>query len=370
MTDTGHLLSRRYRRWLRAYPRWYRRERGREMLTTLLDEADPGQTRPTRREIADIVGGGLRCRLRLARGLGDRAASFVAVLAAALAAAAGAGLLITGYLAPMPTEDEAMAIAHLATDRRAVNLPSPILRCLDYCVEDWTANGDQVASIDEVMDVPGMRNLAELMPPGAEPMQDNVTVVYRYPREDSPAVVPEARQRLAAAGWDVGEVGGDGATAFWASNEEWVLHVSTFTATTDASLPTYVILSRNFPSWGGPLIVACLLVGLLGGWPAVSWITQRAKRHHPAIKPLITLIGVPVLMVIVLVLCGMALTIPFMLVGGPTTMHLLMPAAVVSLLSGFPGVLPVIAAATAIIFVLAALPLRSAPAGCPSRKDL
>ncbi len=359
MTGTGHLLSRSYRRWLRAYPGWYRRERGPEMLTTLLHEAEPGQTRPTRRQIADIVGGGLRCRLRLARGLGDRVVSVVAVLAMAFTTAAAVGLLVTGYLAPMPTEEEAMAIAQLATDRRPVNLPSPTLRCTDYCPGDWTANGDQVASFDELMDSPGTKNLAELMPASAAPMEDHVTVVYTYPREESAAVVPGARQRLAAAGWALGRVGGDGATAFWATNGEWTLYVSTFTATADASPPTYLILSRTFPAWGGPLIAAGLLAGLLAGWLMVSWVTQRAKRNHPAVKPLIILIGLPVLLIVALVLTGTALMTVFMSAEGLAMTDLLIPAGVLSWMSWIPGLLPAVAAATAIIFALAALPLRS-----------
>lgn len=39
-------LRRCYQRRLRAYPRWYRRERGAEILTVLLDAAAPGQRRP------------------------------------------------------------------------------------------------------------------------------------------------------------------------------------------------------------------------------------------------------------------------------------------------------------------------------------
>ncbi|MFG1675249.1 hypothetical protein [Micromonospora sp. NPDC049282] len=56
-------LDHRYRRLLLAYPRAYRRERGSEILGLLLDSAPPGRTRPTVREAADLIRGGLRCRL-------------------------------------------------------------------------------------------------------------------------------------------------------------------------------------------------------------------------------------------------------------------------------------------------------------------
>src|SRR6185369_14825689 len=56
-------LERRYRNLLRAYPRGYREHRGEEMLATLMETARPGQTRPDRRYVAEILRGGLRERL-------------------------------------------------------------------------------------------------------------------------------------------------------------------------------------------------------------------------------------------------------------------------------------------------------------------
>lgn len=59
-------LERRYRRLLRWYPPDYRAHRGDEFVATLLDLAPPGRHRPTVAEAADLVAGGLRCRLGLA----------------------------------------------------------------------------------------------------------------------------------------------------------------------------------------------------------------------------------------------------------------------------------------------------------------
>ena len=56
-------LENRYRRLLRAYPRSYRQRRGEEMLSTLLDTAAPGQTHPTRGDVADLLSGAVRERL-------------------------------------------------------------------------------------------------------------------------------------------------------------------------------------------------------------------------------------------------------------------------------------------------------------------
>jgi hypothetical protein len=53
----------RHSRWLLlAYPRRYRRQRGEEMLGTLLDATPPGRTWPTPRDTAALIMGGFRVR--------------------------------------------------------------------------------------------------------------------------------------------------------------------------------------------------------------------------------------------------------------------------------------------------------------------
>jgi hypothetical protein len=55
-------LERRYRRLLRAYPASYRAARGDEMLTTLVENAQPGGAWPSWRETRALVLGGLQVR--------------------------------------------------------------------------------------------------------------------------------------------------------------------------------------------------------------------------------------------------------------------------------------------------------------------
>ncbi len=55
-------LERRCRSLLRAYPRWYRRQRGDEMLATLLEGSRPGQRWPSARDTRALIIGGLRVR--------------------------------------------------------------------------------------------------------------------------------------------------------------------------------------------------------------------------------------------------------------------------------------------------------------------
>jgi hypothetical protein len=65
--DPDARLERRYRRLLLAYPMDFRRDRGEEVVSTLLDAANPGQTAPSLAETCDLVYNGIRTRARRTR---------------------------------------------------------------------------------------------------------------------------------------------------------------------------------------------------------------------------------------------------------------------------------------------------------------
>lgn len=60
-------LERWYRRLLVAYPGAYRQDRGDELVSTLLAAAEPGQRVPSLAEAVDLLGSGLRTRIRMTR---------------------------------------------------------------------------------------------------------------------------------------------------------------------------------------------------------------------------------------------------------------------------------------------------------------
>lgn len=87
-------LERRYRWLLRAYPSWYRRDCGEDMLGTLLDR-EPGGGWPAPSEALALVTGGLRVRSSLNRRLSMTAGLRLAALfGLALAATVRAGHLL------------------------------------------------------------------------------------------------------------------------------------------------------------------------------------------------------------------------------------------------------------------------------------
>ncbi|MBQ1024517.1 hypothetical protein [Micromonospora sp. C95] len=108
-------LERGYRRLLLAYPRRHRRRHGTEVVTTLLEMAEPGQRRPRAGEALHLIASGLRLRFRLPAG---RPFMAIAALLAALVmggfgAAAGSWLGAQTF-ADLPDDESAARLTQLA----------------------------------------------------------------------------------------------------------------------------------------------------------------------------------------------------------------------------------------------------------------
>ncbi|MFI6232728.1 GlsB/YeaQ/YmgE family stress response membrane protein [Micromonospora sp. NPDC050784] len=80
--QAGSPLESRYRRLLRAYPRDYQAERGDEIVGTYLDTVEPGRRWPSPHDSVDLLGAGIRERLRGYGALGLAAAFPLAATAA------------------------------------------------------------------------------------------------------------------------------------------------------------------------------------------------------------------------------------------------------------------------------------------------
>jgi hypothetical protein len=106
------LLARRYRRWLLAYPRAYRRDRGPEILATLLDAADPGRSRPAAREAVLLLRHGLGRRVAEAGRRAFVVAAFAAVLGGLSGIALGSWLSWRDVDTMAPDKATAVSFAH------------------------------------------------------------------------------------------------------------------------------------------------------------------------------------------------------------------------------------------------------------------
>jgi hypothetical protein len=93
-------LERRYRRLLTWYPAKHRHAYGEEMVGVLLASARPGKNRPDKGDILDLIGGGLRARLRrLQTGEGNPAWRDALAVFSVVAPVILLGWITAGYLA-------------------------------------------------------------------------------------------------------------------------------------------------------------------------------------------------------------------------------------------------------------------------------
>ena len=106
-----------YRRLLWSYPAHYRRRHGAEILTTLMESAEPERRLPAPADAVDLLRGGLRQRLRLPAGrpLVLLAAMFAVVVFGAFGAAAGSWLG-ERTLSPLPSADAARTLVDQVVD--------------------------------------------------------------------------------------------------------------------------------------------------------------------------------------------------------------------------------------------------------------
>ncbi|MEU9509328.1 hypothetical protein AB0D32_23960 [Micromonospora sp. NPDC048170] len=277
-------LERSYRRLLRAYPGFYRRERGLEILTTLLDAAEPGQVRPSRGDAAHLLVNGLRYRFAPPTWIGRLATGLVAIWAAVVLS--GAGALAVWALAN-PEEPDLAAFSDELVGRpasSAYELPGGNLLDMayayrtygefqDFAIEGW--DGGRPA------------------PMGQSRFYEQVT--------DTPTVLADAHQHLTSAGWRTGPLSQGGANSqadvnsahgvFWASRDGVLLRVSGYDNQTGVTVGAYPIE----PSGVLAGAITGFAIGLLVVWQAMTWMAHRIARTPRPARRLILLLGLPAL---------------------------------------------------------------------------
>lgn len=263
---TDERLERAYRRLLLAYPGRYRHRHGPEIVTTLLELADPGQRRPARADAWHLIASGLRQRFRLPSGQPAAwvAAVLITLITGAFGAAAGSWAGVQTFAA-LP--DHAALAEQVAGTGRA--------HVMTHDSSPWTHTGHYASA-----------------------------EVNRNWQAEA------ARQRLQADGWQVGpntpfgntvstvdpatgamtEIPADDST-FEAEKGDVVLAVSATLVPIEAQPLTAWHGLVHTQSWARatpvflPLIVAGLVTGLLTGWllaAAGTYRIRRSPRPRPA----------------------------------------------------------------------------------------
>lgn len=273
-----------YRRLLWAYPRFYRRLRGLEILTTLMDAAKPGQVRPSREETVHMLLSGLRCRLAPPGWAGKVAAFLVTLWAAVVLGGGGAYAVWKATMSDPPYPDDP-AITALSDDlvgRSATKTgSSPHRGPLDmaYSHKSWAE----------------LQNFAAEGWAGAKP--EPASHYRRYEQVGSAkAIMTAAYQRLSDEGWKAGAVVRSqpcGCELFWASRDGFLLYMSAVIADDEQSVTIHV--HRVEAEGVFEAAIAGLVLGIILTWPAMTWLLHRFTRAPRGDRVLALVFALPLL---------------------------------------------------------------------------
>ncbi|MCP2323327.1 hypothetical protein HDA40_001834 [Hamadaea flava] len=280
-----------YRRLLLFYPRSFRRERGQEVVTTLMDAANPGRTKPTRSEAADLILGGLRWRFRLPGGPAYRMVAIVVAMFIGLAASAAASELVWRASPTMPADADVEAIGRSVTTLAPVQGPFP----------SAYYDGCDHADTNEACE--------SLVPAGADPVVRHTWLAYRVPGAEVNAWVEQVRDQLIADGWQIGRTVSSQTdlavakypeqTIFWAVKDDLVVRVSG--DPTEKYAPSNPNVSIQVHKQAPPMVtvgaVVGLLFGVIVGWMFAGWALRGFRRHTSAGRIAMLVVAIPGLVV-------------------------------------------------------------------------
>jgi hypothetical protein len=277
-------LERSYRRLLRAYPRYYRHERGTEILTTLLDASRPGQLRATRGEAVHLLLAGLRFRLAPPGWAGKVVAGVATVWMAVVLSGVGAYVAwaLQSTNGPDLDRPELTALSDALAGQGASWVDLPGNDPLDMAYT-YPSRGEFQWFAVEGWD-------------GARPVPLGHTRGYEGV-SGAPTKLADAHQRLRDEGWQTGVTTGPEPCAcslFWAYRDGILLRMSS-AVDTGPQATVVVGLYRTEPGGVPASAVAGFLTGLVVAWPVMAWLAQRFVRASRRSQVLIVLFGLPAL---------------------------------------------------------------------------
>jgi hypothetical protein len=271
------VLTRRYRRLVRAYPPGPRRE---EMLDTLLMCAAPGRTRPTVRETVNLLIHGPRARLGRPASRGVVVLAVLVALVGGFATAALAARIGWEAARPLPTGAEWQRIQDLAKP--------------DAASQDGFRDGPMIVTTGGETDYGAV----------------SYYIAHTAPGHDFQTFVNGAAQRLTAAGWRVHEIYPIGyqviatgervsdAYRLVAVRDGLVLRIedSSFADDPDNVGGLDVRVSRAQPAWVTVGSVVGWLLGAALGWLLTGWVSRRTQDSAVAAGGIVVLASIALLL--------------------------------------------------------------------------
>jgi hypothetical protein len=275
-------LERWYRRLLWAYPIDYRRAHGEEILTMLMDSAEPGRRVPARADMVDLVRGAVRQWFRLPVG---RTAVVAAVLSAVILGALGAasGSWLAWQTAAMPSDTAALQVAETVA---GAPLTAPDVVRHDGWQDEWREVG--VASRNEqrfrnwTIEAAQARVRAEGWTLG--PVDEYIVATYGLDKGPP-------RPGVARTGPD--EV----YQTFLATRDGLVLsaHAHAVLAPDSAGAGVQIAVYPASPSWEPAAILLGWLVGATTGWILTAWASYRLRHRALVLRAAALALGLTAL---------------------------------------------------------------------------
>ena len=274
MTD---LLARRYRRLLLIYPRAYRRTRGDELLTALLDAAPIERTAPTVREAADLIRHGLRARLGRPASRTVVAWAVLTVVISGVFSAAFATRAAWETARPLPRTAEARAmLADILPGQEFTGIQdAPALFVIYGQPLSWNSAHDL------------------LFGDGGEYAQSGIGGGVSAP--PSPETVESVQHNLRAHGWTVRPLkvrdiytclepcdpAGQYTTVV-AQRADTVFRMDVYSPQVPISPPVSAVFLRATPFAVYPFGLAGGILGAVVAFLLFGWASRRTEGRHPA----------------------------------------------------------------------------------------
>ncbi|MGH8879390.1 MAG: hypothetical protein ACRD0P_18935 [Stackebrandtia sp.] len=274
MTETATELERRFRRLLWAYPRRYRRQRGDELLGTLLDSCPDDQSRPTAQQRRSILRSGIGCRFRVRGGRFNVVTTIVLALFCAVI-----GSCLGSWLSWLSAPDLPDRKATSAIAAEALNGVNP--------AAVW-GNGSKFAYDAEYMEG-GSTDPAWLVALlGGDDYGRGMRVadyVGVLSQRQWDTVVPQIKTQLETSGWevtdhDMGAVPGTPGARSITLTANRDGHALTVTGSSDENY-LELMLGREQPSGQTAGLIVGAACGLLAGWLAAVRLAWQMTVRHP-----------------------------------------------------------------------------------------
>jgi hypothetical protein len=248
--------------------------------------------------VLDVVGGGVRFRLRVPRYGVLRLVAATSALVVAGATAWLAGLVAWHTGDSLPTEAEVTAAVTVAVPDATARMPAGHRTCDRSCLGN--PSFDRVTYDDPFQHDATMPALDDRdRPRSTDPATQRVYLPLAAPHEEMPAFAHRAHDLLAADGWRVSPVRTHyDMRSFWATKGDLTLRFEGRGTTQPESPAVAFVVHHDAPAATLPAAAGGAVAGALAGWWLAAFAIRRHLLHGPRVRKAAVVISTPALIML------------------------------------------------------------------------